>query len=110
MKSIDKLKQFFNINNWQIGQPIIIADIVSEILSVEGVALVVPPREDKPDLIIVENRWNSNLGYSGNMYDISNATYNGIVYPAVDPSIFEVKFLNSDIIFHIPLVLGHNVF
>ena len=49
-------------------------------------------------LIIIENKWNQNLGYSGNMYDIPNATYNGIVYPAVDPSIFEVKFLNSDII------------
>ena len=98
LRSINKLKQFFNINKWQIGQPIIIADIVSEILSVEGVALVVPPREDRPDLIIIENKWNQNLGYSGNMYDIPNATYNGIVYPAVDPSIFEVKFLNSDII------------
>ena len=98
LRCIDTLKQFFNIHKWQIGQPIIIADIVSEILSVEGVALVVPPRDDKPDLILIENKWNSNLGYSGNMYDISNATYNGIVYPAVDPSIFEVKFLDTDII------------
>ena len=98
LRCIDKLKQFFNIHNWQIGQPIIVADIVSEILSVQGVALVVPPREDKPDLISIENKWNSTLGYSGNMYDISNATYNGIIYPAVDPSIFEIKFLDSDII------------
>ena len=98
LKCIDVLRQFFNISNWQIGQPIIVADIVSEILSVEGVALVVPPQEDKPDLIIVENKWNSNLGYSWNMYDVGSATYNGIVYPAVDPSIFEVKFLSSDII------------
>ena len=32
------------------------------------------------------------------MYDVGSATYNGIVYPAVDPSIFEIKYPNTDIV------------
>ena len=30
-------------------------------------------------------------------YDFTNATRNGVIYPSLDPSIFEVKFPNSDI-------------
>ena len=36
-------------------------------------------------------------GYSGNRYNIGSATIDGIVYPAKDPSIFEVKFPGNDI-------------
>ena len=36
-------------------------------------------------------------GYSDVVYDIEQATKNGIVYPSLDPSIFEVKYPNSDI-------------
>ena len=37
-------------------------------------------------------------GYSGNLYDIATGTLNNVVYPAVDPSIFEIKYPNTDII------------
>jgi len=35
--------------------------------------------------------------YSQYEYDIKGATLNNVIYPSVDPSIFEVKFPNSDI-------------
>ena len=101
LKCIDKIKQYFNIDKWQINQPINLADIAYEISLIDGVASIVPPEgqtADTPSLIVIENRWNSNFGYSGNMYDIPSATYNGIVYTAKDPSIFEMKFPNTDII------------
>jgi hypothetical protein len=36
--------------------------------------------------------------YSGNVYDLDSATRNGVIYPSLDPSIFELKFPNQDII------------
>jgi hypothetical protein len=36
-------------------------------------------------------------GYSGNIYDINQATRNQVIYPSLDPSIFEIKYPNSDI-------------
>ena len=38
------------------------------------------------------------MGYSGNVYDIKAATVKDIIYPSMDPSIFEVKFPEQDII------------
>ena len=36
-------------------------------------------------------------GYSGNIYDIRQATRAQVIYPSLDPSIFEIKYPNSDI-------------
>ena len=36
-------------------------------------------------------------GYSGNAYDVDSATQNGVIYPSLDPSIFELKFPGADI-------------
>ena len=44
-----------------------------------------------------DNTFSSIEGYSGNRYNIGSATIDGIVYPAKDPSIFEVKLPNKDI-------------
>ena len=32
-----------------------------------------------------------------NLYDVANATFNGVVYPSVDPAIFEIKYPDTDI-------------
>lgn len=45
----------------------------------------------------MNNQFDSDLGYSGNMYDLQGATRNGIIYPSLDPSIFELRYPNSDI-------------
>ena len=34
---------------------------------------------------------------SGNFYDITSALREGVLYPSLDPSIFEIKYPNSDI-------------
>jgi phage-related baseplate assembly protein len=95
LSCVNKLKTYFHIDKWQINQPIILSDITSEILSVDGVATIVKPQEDREDLVIIENKWGS--GYSSNLYDVANATFNGVVYPSVDPAIFEIKYPDTDI-------------
>ena len=95
LSCVSKLKEYFRIDKWQINQPIVLTDITSEILSVDGVATIVKPQENREDLVIIENKWGS--GYSANLYDVVNATFNGVVYPSVDPAIFEVKYPDTDI-------------
>ena len=45
----------------------------------------------------IKNLTNTALGYSNIAYDITSATKNGILYPSIDPSIFEIKFPEKDI-------------
>ena len=65
------------------------SDIYTDLAEVEGVQSVV--------IVEVENKWDADLGYSGNVYDIEEATKNDIIYPSMDPAVFEVKFPDSDI-------------
>ena len=98
LRCVAAVKDFFNIDNWQIGQPIVTADIVYELSLVEGVAAVTKPLESTNDSqIVVTNKFRRADGYSGNTYDIESATINGTIYPALDPSIFQVRFPNTDI-------------
>ena len=65
---------------------------------VEGVAAVTKPLESSSDSqIVITNKFKRADGYSGNTYDIQSATINGTIYPALDPSIFQVRFPNTDI-------------
>ena len=89
LKAIEKLKEFLHVDNMQINQPIILADAYTELASLMGVQSVVK--------LELYNLSNSEEGYSGNVYDIENATRSGVVYPSLDPSIFEVRYPNSDI-------------
>jgi hypothetical protein len=95
LKCVDSLKQYFKPDRWQINQPIILSDVVSEILNVEGVGSIVKPVEDRNELVIIDNKWGG--AYSQNIYYIPDATFNGVIYPSVDPAIFEVRFPNVDI-------------
>ena len=99
LKSIQKVKDYFNIDKWQIGQPIVLADIAYQISLVDGVSAIVPPEEDNPNghSVLITNKFKAGSGYSGNAYDIFSATQNGIIYPSLDPSCFELKFPNTDI-------------
>ena len=45
----------------------------------------------------IVNKYETDSNYSGNVYNIKEATRDNIVYPSLDPSIFEVKFPNTDI-------------
>ncbi len=96
---VETIKDHFDIKKWQFNQPIITSDIAYKISLVDGVASVVPPINDNPQkqLVLIENKYKYSEGYSGYVYDLQSATKDGIIYPSLDPSIFEVKFPNSDI-------------
>jgi hypothetical protein len=97
--AIERVKEFFNIDKWQIGQPIVLADLAYQLSLVDGISAVVPPEEDNPNghPVLITNKFAVGSGYSGNAYDIVSATKDGIVYPSLDPSCFELKFPNTDI-------------
>ena len=98
-RAIEEVKTFFEVDRWQINQPIVLADLVYRLSLVDGVSGVVPPKEDNlaSNPIIITNKYKTADGYSGNLYDIDSATKNGVIYPSLDPSIFELKFPASDI-------------
>jgi hypothetical protein len=83
------LQSYFNIDKWVINQPIILSDIYSLLDQVEGVQTV--------QKINIINKAGTTSGYSQYAYDIKGATINNIIYPSLDPSIFEVKNLTTDI-------------
>ena len=89
LKCIEELKDYFNVDKWQINQPIIISEIYTTIGAVEGVQSVTS--------VGISNEVGIDLGYSPYKYDLDDATIKGIVYPSLDPSIFEVRFPNKDI-------------
>jgi hypothetical protein len=89
MKCISALKDYFNLDRWQINQPIMKSDISTTIANVKGVQSVIG--------VNFLNLYDSDFGYSGNVYDLDGATRNGVIYPSLDPSIFEVKFPSNDI-------------
>lgn len=83
------LQIYFDIDKWQINQPIILSEIYSLLDQVEGVQTV-----QKVEIV---NNVGINNNYSPYSYDIKGATINNIIYPSLDPSIFEVKFPATDI-------------
>jgi hypothetical protein len=89
IKCIDALKVYFAIDNWQINQPIILRELYILLDKIQGVQTV----KD----IEITNLVGENLGYSPYAYDIKGATSANVIYPSLDPSIFEVKYLNQDI-------------
>lgn len=86
---IQAVQEFFKIDNWNFSQPINLSQLQLEIAKVDGVQSVVSLK--------VTNKTALNGNYSSVEYDIDAATKNGIIYPSVDPSIFEVKYPDSDI-------------
>jgi len=86
---IQALKDYFDINKWQVNEPIILRDLYVLLDKIEGVQTI-----KKIDII---NKVGTNLGYSQYAYDISGATQNNVIYPSLDPMIFEVKYPDTDI-------------
>ena len=82
-----ELRNYFNVDNWTFNMPINISEVELLIAGVEGVQSV-PKCE-------ITNKCLGN--YSSNSYNIKDATKGKMVYPSLDPSVFEVKFPNKDI-------------
>ncbi len=91
-RSIDTIRSHFNIDNWTINQPIILSDLSYQIGSVEGVQNV--------SSLTIFNKYYFQDGsdYRDYKYDIPAATINNVIYPSLDPSIFELRYPDTDII------------
>jgi hypothetical protein len=83
------LKEHFDTDRWQINEPILYSDIYAKVMQIRGVQAI--------SGIKFTNLYNEVLGYSNVMYDIKNATKNGVIYPSYDASIFEVRYPDEDI-------------
>ena len=90
VKCINSLISYFSIDNWNINQPIMLKDINIILDRVEGVQTVVK--------VEVKNIAGASMGYSDYSYDLSAATNQGVIYPSIDPMIFELKYPQSDIV------------
>ena len=89
LNCINALKLHFNTDKWQLNQPIIIRDLYTLLDNIKGVQTV--------KSITFENKSGENNGYSKYAYDITGATQNQVIYPSLDPSIFEIKYPDTDI-------------
>jgi hypothetical protein len=86
-RCINTLKDYFNTSKWQINQPIIISDVYNTIGAIQGVQSVIK--------VSFDNLTGGN--YSSYSYNISSATKQGVIYPSLDPMMFEVRFPDIDI-------------
>jgi hypothetical protein len=84
---ITSLQTYFNLNNWQINEPIQKKEIFLLLDKIQGVQTV--------KQVTFTNKVGGN--YSQYAYDLEGATLNDVIYPSIDPMIFEVKFPNTDI-------------
>lgn len=89
LNCINTVKDFFNIEQWDFSQPINLSQLNLQIAKVDGVQSIARLK--------IYNKTTLDGDYSSIQYDIDSATKNGIIYPSVDPSIFEVKYQDSDI-------------
>ena len=88
-KCITALQDYFIIDKWQINQPIIIPDLFVLLDQIEGVQTV--------KQVNFTNKAGTSQGYSKYAYDMNGAMQNGTIFPSLDPSIFELKYPNTDI-------------
>ena len=89
LRCINLLIDYFSRDKWQLNQPILLRDIYINLDRIRGVQTV--------KNVKITNKAGTTIGYSQYSYDIDGATQNQVVYPSLDPSIFEVKFPQTDI-------------
>lgn len=87
---ITLVQRYFDINNAQFCQPINLSRLELEIAKVDGVQSV--------SRLKIKNLTLKDGDYSPYEYDIEKATVDKIVYPSIDPSVFEVRFPTKDIV------------
>ena len=87
LECISEIKNYFDIDKWQVNQPIIMSEISNLLVNVKGVRSV--------ENLKLQNKNGTN--YSPYRYNFIKTTKKGIIYPSMDPSIFELKYPNTDI-------------
>jgi hypothetical protein len=86
---LTEVQTYFNIDNWTFNKPINISEIELILANVEGV-MSVPS-------VKIYNLCAGDGNYSPNKYNIDAATKGKMIYPSLDPCVFEVKYPNKDI-------------
>ena len=86
-RCLTEVQSYFNLDKWQINEPIQKKEIFLLLDKVQGVQTV--------KNVEFYNKVGGN--YSQYAYDLSGATLNDVIYPSIDPMIFEVRFPNTDI-------------
>jgi len=86
---IEKIKDYFQIGKWQINEPIMLKDLYILLDKINGVQTV--------KTINIINKVGEINGYSKYAYDVKGATQNNVIYPSLDPMIFEIKYPDVDI-------------
>ena len=86
---ITALQNYFILDKWQINQPIFLRDLYVLLDRIKGVQTV--------KNISLTNKAGTTSGYSQYAYDMAGAIQNQVIYPSLDPSIFEVKYPSADI-------------
>tara|TARA_R110000796_G_scaffold85501_1_gene185518 strand:- start:923 stop:1483 length:561 start_codon:yes stop_codon:yes gene_type:complete len=81
------LQTYFNIDEWQVNEPIILRDVYALLDKVQGIQTV--------KNIVFTNKTGGS--YSNYKYDVVGAMIDNVIYPSIDPMVFEVKYPNSDI-------------
>ena len=94
-KCSDAVSKYFDIDNWNINQPILMDDLLLTIATIEGVQSVTN--------IDVVNKYQQRNGrdYAPYSYDVSSDggnRSNNIIYPSTDPCIFELRYPENDIV------------
>ena len=87
LQCVTEVENYFNIDDWTFNTPINISELELVIAGVEGV-LSVPKCE-------IVNKCGGM--YSKHKYNITSATKGKMVYPSLDPSVFELKYPGKDI-------------
>ena len=82
------MKNKYATDRIQFNEPILISEIYSALSAVDGVQSVTN--------VGVVNKVGGD--YSSHAYDIAGATINKIIYPSMDPSVFEIKYPDTDIV------------
>ena len=84
---LTRLQSHFDIDNWTFNKPINISEIELILANIEGV-MSVPS-------VKISNLCGGDGNYSTNRYNIDEATKGKIVYPSLDPCLFEFKYHNK---------------
>lgn len=84
---IQELKDYFQIDSWTFNNTINISELELLLANVDGVSSV--PKFE------ITNKCHG--AYAPNSYNIQAAIKDKVLYPSLDPSVFEIKFPDTDI-------------
>ena len=87
LRCIDSLSEKYAIENLSFSSALYMKDIYMCIANIEGVQSVTD--------VEVNNLFGGD--YSEHRYNIQEATYKDVIYPSLDPSVFEIKYPTRDI-------------